>query len=80
MRSHLLLLSVSLTLIACADPLKADEDGDGAAVTVDCDDNDPSVGSVLEDADCDGTTTEEDCDDEDSQPPLLLRTAIATAL
>ena len=66
MRSHLLLLSVSLTLLACADPLKADEDGDGVTIVDDCDDNDPSLGSVLEDADCDGALTADDCDDEDS--------------
>ena len=66
MRSHLLLLSVSLTLLACADPLKADEDGDGVTIVDDCDDNDPSMGSILKDADCDGTVTADDCDDEDS--------------
>ena len=47
MKPHRLLLPLVLSLFACADPLKADADGDGAAVTVDCDDNDPSVGSVL---------------------------------
>ena len=70
MRSHLLLLSISMTLLACADPLKADEDGDGAAITVDCDDNDPSLGSTLEDADCDGALTADDCDDEDESSPI----------
>ena len=63
MRSHLLLLSASLTLFACADPLKADEDADGVTAVDDCDDNDPSVGAIAEDADCDGVVTAADCDD-----------------
>ena len=32
---------------------------------LDCDDEDPSLGSILEDADCDGIVTAEDCDDSD---------------
>ena len=56
--------SLVLLMLGCSDPSKADSDGDGATVAVDCDDGDASVGSVLEDADCDGTVAAEDCDDE----------------
>jgi len=46
-----------------------DEDNDGAVDAYfdgdDCDDDDPTLGSIATDADCDGTLTTEDCDDED---------------
>jgi hypothetical protein len=48
-----------------------DNDGDGIVdINIggdDCDDNDDSLGSILEDADCDGIIMVDDCDDFDSQ-------------
>ena len=43
-----------------------DVDGDGLSEAQgDCDDNDPLLGDMAQDADCDGVLTIEDCDDSD---------------
>ena len=43
----------------------ADLDGDGIQAWEDCDDDDSSIGSSIDDADCDGVATADDCDDND---------------
>jgi hypothetical protein len=78
--SWLVLLSICLLMSACLsfdnddddassddDDTAAviDQDGDGVAEELDCDDLDSSVGAIADDADCDGTPTAEDCDDDD---------------
>jgi formylglycine-generating enzyme required for sulfatase activity len=62
-----LALCFSLALLSCAQ--EEDKDADGAPVSEDCDDNDPSSTVLAEDADCDGVLTAADCDDND---PALL--------
>ena len=46
-------------------PSIRDMDNDGASFTEDCDDNNPDVGSIEDDADCDQITSALDCDDND---------------
>lgn len=56
-----------------------DEDGVGACGG-DCDDNDPTVGSIRDDADCDGTVAAEDCDDNDPDSETLATDADCDAI
>ena len=42
-----------------------DQDSDGIEANLDCDDTDPSLKALSEDADCDRIHTEMDCDDQD---------------
>ena len=54
-----------------------DFDCDGVPVTVDCDDNNASITSLItNDADCDGVPTSEDCDDND---PTVTNTNVNDA-
>lgn len=46
-------------------PSIRDMDNDGASFTEDCDDNNPDVGSMEDDADCDQIISALDCDDND---------------
>ena len=46
-------------------PSIRDMDNDGASFTEDCDDNNPDVGSIEDDADCDQIISALDCDDND---------------
>jgi len=71
MRSHLLLLSISLTLFACGNPLKADLDGDGVTGVDDCDDGNADLGAIADDSDCDGNLTADDCDDADGNSTVV---------
>jgi hypothetical protein len=66
MRICPLLFTVSLSLLACADPNNADDDGDGVTFVNDCDDSDPNLGAMSGDLDCDGAVAADDCDDEDA--------------
>ena len=43
----------------------SDVDSDGVPASEDCDDSDPTLGSILDDADCDGILSDVDCDDDD---------------
>jgi len=71
---HLWALLPLLLVTACSGSTPGDDtgteiidnDGDGFAADDDCDDDDPSLGSIDQDADCDGTLTAEDCDDTDA--------------
>ena len=48
-----------------------DADGDGVLSDLDCDDNNPDIGSIEEDGDCDGVITQYDCDDSDPDASYL---------
>ncbi len=50
---------------ASSDTGFVDDDKDGVAADLDCDDADASLGAREEDGDCDGLETTEDCDDAD---------------
>jgi hypothetical protein len=57
---------ITVLLLACSTPVHAaptDLDGDGVDASVDCNDNDVSLGDIANDADCDGSLTIDDCDD-----------------
>ena len=45
-------LAAVLCFSAACDPAKADADADGVQASLDCDDNDPLLGSSFTDGDC----------------------------
>lgn len=72
---RVLLLSLWMVPLAfgCGDEEKplVDGDKDGVIESEDCDDDDASLGAILDDEDCDGALTEEDCDDTDADSPTI---------
>lgn len=59
-----------LWLVGCGEPvddsLTVDQDGDGVAAPLDCDDGDANSTTLAQDADCDGVLSADDCDDGDA--------------